>query len=126
MIYRNPLQRLYNASIYSLNGLAYALKNEQAFRYEFIVFCVLCIILCFVPIDLMSCLFLAAMWLIVMALELVNSAAEKAFDLIDKNFRPEIKAGKDMLSAAIFIMTCLNIFIWLIFIFIWLKNYFAV
>ena len=126
MIYRNPLQRLYNASIYSLNGLAYALKNEQAFRYEFIVFCVLCIILCFVPIDLMSCLFLAAMWLIVMALELVNSAAEKAFDLIDKNFRPEIKAGKDMLSAAIFIMICLNIFIWLIFIFVWIKNYFAV
>lgn len=114
MIYRNPLQRLYNASIYSISGLAYALKNEQAFRYEFIVFCVLAIILCFMPIDLMSCLFLAAMWVIVMALELMNSAAEKAFDLIDKNFRPEIKAGKDMLSAAIFIMICFNIFSWLV------------
>lgn len=52
------------------------------------------------------------MWIVLMALELVNSATEKAFDLIDENFRPEIKAGKDMLSAAIFLMVCLNIFLW--------------
>ncbi len=126
MIYRNPLKRLYHASIYSISGLAYALKNEQAFRYEFVVFCVLCIILCLVPIDLINSLFFAAMWFIVMALELVNSAAEKAFDLIDKNFRPEIKAGKDMLSAAIFIMICFNIFSWLIYIFFFINNYFAI
>ena len=118
MIYRNPLQRLYHASVYSLNGLYYALKNEQAFRYEVYVFCVLCVILCIVPLSLMRCLFLAGMWLLVMAVELINSAAEKAFDLIDKNFRPEIKAGKDMLSAAIFIMICFNIILWAVMILI--------
>ena len=55
--------------------------------------------------------------MIVMALELVNSAVEKAFDLIDKSFRPEIKAGKDMLSGAVFIMISMNIILWLIEIF---------
>lgn len=112
MIYRNPLKRICNASAYSINGLRNALKNEQAFRYETVVFCVLCMVLCIVPLSLMRCLFLAGMWVIVMVLELVNSATEKAFDLIDKNFRPEIKAGKDMLSAAVFIMICFNIFLW--------------
>ena len=112
MIYRNPLQRFYNASVYSINGLCHALKNEQAFRYEAVTFCVLCLVLCAAPLPLMQGLFLAGMWIVVMALELVNSAAEKAFDLIDKNFRPEIKAGKDMLSASIFIMVCFNIFLW--------------
>ena len=114
MIYRNPLQRLYNASIYSLSGLCYALKNEQAFRYEVIVLCVLCAVLFFVPVSLMRRLFLVSMWLLVMSAELINSAAEKAFDLIDKNFRPEIKAGKDMLSAAIFILVCFNVILWVV------------
>lgn len=104
--------RLYHASRYSLSGLYHALKHEQAFRYEAIVFCVLCAVILIMRISVMRSLFLSGMWLIVMALELINSAAEKAFDLIDKNFRPEIKAGKDMLSAAIFIMICFNIFLW--------------
>lgn len=112
MIYRNPLKRLYNASVYSLEGLSYALKNEQAFRYEMMTFCVMCAILCVVPVKFMSKLFLVFMWLVVMALELVNSAVEKAFDLIDSSIRPEIKAGKDMLSAAVFMMVCMNICAW--------------
>ncbi len=52
---------------------------------------------------------LSGAWLIVMCLELINSSVEKAFDLIDKNFRDEIKAGKDMLSSAIFFAICFNI-----------------
>ncbi len=112
MIYRNPFKRLYNASAYSISGLIHALRNEQAFRYEAVVFCALCLILLIVPLTVMRRVFLAGMWVLTMALELVNSAAEKAFDLIDKNFRPEIKAGKDMLSASIFIMVCFNIFLW--------------
>ena len=114
MTYNNPLKRLYNASIYSLEGLAHALKNEQAFIYEFIVFMILCAVLIFIPvkIELMHSLFMLAMWLAVMALELVNSAVEKVFDLIDEHYRPEIKAGKDMLSSAVFITVCFNIFMW--------------
>ena len=112
MIYRNPLHRLYHASVYSINGLYHAIKHEQAFRYEAIVFCALCIILFIVRMSLMRSFFLMGMWLLVMAAELINSAAEKAFDLIDKNFRPEIKAGKDMLSAAIFILVCFNVILW--------------
>ena len=117
MRYRNPFSRLLNASRYSLEGLFYALKNEQAFQYEFVVLVCACIVLCFVPFSLTQKIFALFAWLVVMALELVNSACEKAFDLIDKNFRPEIKAGKDMLSAAIFIMVCFNIFLWAVLIF---------
>ena len=113
MRYRNPLKRLINASKYSLEGLYYALKNEQAFQYEFSVFVVLILILFLVPLNFERKIFLAAMWLTVMAFELVNSAVEKTFDLIDKNFRAEIKAGKDMLSAAVFVMVGFNIFLWL-------------
>ena len=114
MIYRNPLQRLFSASKYSLQGLAYALKNEQAFRYEAVVFGVIVVLLWVMPLTLWQRLVLAAMWLVVMALELVNSAVEKAFDLITEDFSPTIKAGKDMLSASVFIMVCMNILCWFV------------
>ena len=112
MRYSNPFHRIINASRYSLNGLYYALKNEQAFQYEAVVLIVLCIILFIISLPLMYKLYLVFIWLIVMALELVNSSVEKAFDLIDEHYRPEIKAGKDMLSSAVFIMICFNIFSW--------------
>ena len=106
------MKRLYNASAYSVSGLIHALKHEQAFRYEAVVFAALCVILCVIPLGLWRKIFLAGMWVVVMALELVNSAVERAFDLIDESFRPEIKAGKDMLSASIFIMVCFNVLMW--------------
>ena len=113
MYYSNPFHRIINASRYSLQGLYHALKNEQAFRYEAFVFCVLCMILCFIPLGLLQKLLIAGMWIAVMCLELINSAVEEAFNLIDKNYRPEIKSGKDMLSAAVFLMVCMNIVVWL-------------
>ena len=116
MIYRNPFKRIFHAAIYSINGLIFALTHEQAFRYEF---CVLVAILAFVMIfavELVWAVIFVAAWLLVMCFELVNSAVEKAFDLIDENFRPEIKAGKDMLSAAVFVVIFLNVILWLIFV----------
>ena len=104
--------RIFKASIYSLNGLSFALKNEQAFRYEAVTFIAICCLLFVVPFSLMHKIFLAAMWVIVMAFELVNSSVEKAFDLIDTKHRPEIKAGKDMLSAAVFLMIAVNVIAW--------------
>ena len=64
-------------------------------------------------------LFIIAFFLVIMVLNnmIAYDKLSKAFDLIDKNFRPEIKAGKDMSSAAIFLAVSFNIFLWLILIF---------
>ena len=117
MKYSNPFSRLFNASRYSLGGLRYALMNEQAFQYECVVFVIILAVISFEPLSAELKIFLIFAWLIVMCLELINSAVEKAFDLIDKNFRTEIKAGKDMLSAAVFIMVCFNIAAWILIFF---------
>lgn len=118
MRYNNPFLRLFNASRYSASGLLYAVKNEQAFQYECIVFVIILVALIFISLPLEFKIILIFLWLIVMCLELINSAVEKAFDLIDENFRPEIKAGKDMLSAAVFLAVCFNIGVWTLVIFL--------
>ena len=114
MQYSNPMQRIINASKYSLEGLNYALYHEQAFRYEAVILVVMCIALTILHLPLLWSVCLATAWLIVMCFELVNSAIEKAFDLITQEYSPLVKAGKDMLSASIFLMICVNIILWVI------------
>ena len=107
--------RLYRATCHSLNGLACALKGEQAFGLETAVFVVLAIVLWMVRLPVIQSVLLIGAWLSVMALELINSAVEQAFDLIDKDFNPHIKAGKDMLSAAVFLSILFNMLLWVAF-----------
>ena len=107
---RRIFDHLYHALWYSLEGLVYAVRHEAPFQYECVVFLGICLFLPFsTPVWGVA---LMGAWLCVMALELINSAVEKAFDLIDSHFRPEIKTGKDMLSAAVFLMICFNIVLW--------------
>lgn len=117
MKYKTPFERIFKASVYSLRGLYFALKKEQAFRYEFIILLIILLTGFLLKLSVVKFLVLTGAWLVVMCFELVNSAVERAFDLIDKNFRPEIMEGKDMLSSAVFISVCFNIILWGAFLF---------
>lgn len=111
------LQHLFRAALYSLAGLRRAWTAEQAFRHE--------VLLC--PVILLLLLVLrpgpgwaaAAVfgWLLVMALELLNSAVEEAFNLISPDYNEHVKYGKDMASAAIFLALAGNGVLWLCMLF---------
>ncbi|MDR1049436.1 MAG: diacylglycerol kinase [Synergistaceae bacterium] len=108
----DPLSRLCRATRFSLNGLFRALKEEQAFEYEAVVLAVLFAAVLWARLSPPEALALIGGWLAVMALELVNSAVERAFDLISEERNPKIGTGKDMLSAAIFLAILFNIALW--------------
>lgn len=111
-----PWRRLYKATSYSLSGLWIALRQEQAFEYEAAVLLLICVLALWLRLPLPRVLVLVGCWTAVMALELINSAVERAFDLIDKNYSLEIKAGKDMLSAAVFLAIAFNVVLWTVLI----------
>ncbi|MDR1620930.1 MAG: diacylglycerol kinase [Synergistaceae bacterium] len=108
----NPAARLYRGTRHSLSGLFCAFKQEQAFEFEAVVLALLFAVLLWAKISLLRSVALIGAWLAVMALELVNSAVERAFDLIDKEYNSQIKAGKDMLSAAVFLAILFNALLW--------------
>ncbi|MDR3264745.1 MAG: diacylglycerol kinase [Synergistaceae bacterium] len=110
--------RLYNATRYSLNGLICAFRQEQAFEYETVVLVVLLAVVLWARMSFLSSLAVIGAWLLVMALELVNGAVERAFNLISRQIDPEIKAGKDMLSAAVFLAIAFNVALWIAFLLI--------
>lgn len=112
MRYRTPWGRICQAAVYSLKGLRTALRQEQAFEYELVVLLLIGAVSLSAALPWTEVLTLAGCWLAVMAFELVNSAVERAFDLIDRNRRKEIGEGKDMLSAAVFLMVSFNVALW--------------
>ena len=101
------------ALIYSLAGLRRAWSNEQAFRHEVLLLPVMVVLLAFLRPGAAWTAGLIAAWLFVLALELLNSAIEEAFNLISPDYNIHVKFGKDMASAAIFVSLLANGVLWL-------------
>jgi diacylglycerol kinase (ATP) len=109
----NDVHHLIDAARYSLQGLARAWEEETAFRHEVVVLALLCLLLLITETSPGLMLLAIGGWLFVMALELLNSAVENAFNIVSEEQNDRIKAGKYMASAAIFLGIVANAGIWL-------------
>jgi diacylglycerol kinase (ATP) len=98
---KTGLRRLINAARYSLSGLAEAARHEDAFRQELILAAVL------VPLGLwlgaggIERALLVGSVLMVLVVELLNSAVEATVDRISLEDHRLAKRAKDIGSAAV-------------------------
>jgi len=105
---RTGLRRLINATRYSLAGLAAALRHEDAFRQEVMLAAIL------VPTGAMlgrtgiERALLVGSVLLVLVVELLNSAIEAAVDRVSLEDHPLAKRAKDLGSAAV-MLALLNV-----------------
>ncbi len=109
----NHFVRLYKASGYSIAGLKSTFKYEQAFRLEIylsFILIPLAIWLANTPIELVL---LVGSWVLVMIVELLNSAIEATVDRIGAEMHELSGRAKDIGSAAVMISVFLSLFIWL-------------
>ena len=105
------IRHLSGALRHSIAGLRRAC-GEQAFKHELLVFVgVLALLACIRPGAVWTAALICG-WLLVMVVELLNSAIEEAFDLASPEFNIHVKYGKDMASAAIFVALLLNAVLW--------------
>ena len=115
-------RKLYTATKYSSQGLAYAIENELAFRLE--IFCAaiaipVALYLGSSPVE--KSLMIGAV-ILVMILEIVNSAIEAVVDRIGKEFHNLSMHAKDLGSAAVFV-GCINVLVvWGIILYPRVKN----
>lgn len=106
------LRRIWNAGLYSLAGIRAAWKNEAAFRQEIF----LCLVL--VPgafwygSNTIERVLLIGSCLLVLIVELLNSAVESAIDRIGEDRHTLSGRAKDMGSAAVLIALLLVIMTW--------------
>lgn len=109
-IHKNTgIKRVFKAFFYSIEGLASSMKHEAAFRQEVLLAAVLIPASFLLHVPLAQHLVLVASVLLVLIVELLNSAVEAVVDDISLRNRPLAKRAKDMGSAAVLIslLNCL-------------------
>ena len=108
------MDRILQATINTLSGLRSALHSEAAFRQE-LVLLVLAVPAAFlVATDNWRRLFLVASILLVLVVELLNTAIEKLADRVTRDRDPAIGRVKDMGSAAVGLALVLAGLAWLL------------
>lgn len=109
-----PKYHLFKNTKYALDGLIHALKTESSFRLE--LFCAIFIIAMIIYIDtsITNKLILFVTGILVLIVELVNSAIENVVDLVTKEIEPLAKSAKDLGSTAVMFSIILHICCWIV------------
>ncbi|WP_058969695.1 diacylglycerol kinase [Type-D symbiont of Plautia stali] len=106
-------QRIVNAAGYSWQGLRAAWQNEAAFRQETIAAVIAVIVACWLDIDAISRVLMIGSVVLVIIIEIMNSAIEAVVDRIGEERHPLAGRAKDMGSAAVLLAILLALFVWI-------------
>lgn len=109
---KTGLRRILNAFLYSLDGLRAAYRHEDAFRQEVLLAALLLPAAFFVPATGPGRALLVASVLLVLVVELLNSAVEATVDRISLEDHRLAKRAKDIGSAAVLISLLNVVAVW--------------
>ena len=109
---KSGLRRLINACGYSKDGFIAAYRHEEAFRQEFWLLILAVIIACILPITLMQAVLIVSAHLLLLIVEILNSAVEAVVDRIGPEIHPLSKRAKDMGSCAVTLTIVLCLIVW--------------
>jgi diacylglycerol kinase (ATP) len=107
------LLRIWRATINSRNGLVFAIRSEQAIREELVALVISLPMAWLCGATLMRRVELVAMVLLVLVVELLNTAIEKLADRLTTDHDPQIGRVKDLGSAAVGVALVVGALFWL-------------
>ena len=105
--------RIIKAAGYSWQGLRAAWQHEAAFRQEAIAALVAVAIACWLDVDVITRMLLIGSVVLVVIVEILNSAIEAVVDRIGQERHPLAGRAKDMGSAAVLLAILLALFVWI-------------
>lgn len=111
-IIANELKRLNNATRFSMQGFRAAWEGEAAFRFEVLLACVMLPLAVLLDFTSMERIALVGTVLLVLIVELLNSAVEAVVDRVGSEMHPLSGRAKDLGSAAVFVALLLTVFTW--------------
>lgn len=109
---KGGLGRLFNALRYSLQGLCAACRHEAAFRQELLLTVVLVPVAFWLSRSLGELLLLLGTLVLLLVVELLNSALEALADAITLDHHPLIGRAKDLGSAAVMLTLVFGAVVW--------------
>jgi diacylglycerol kinase (ATP) len=106
-------RRMVQTLCYSVRGFKFAFQHEEAFRVELLALGVLVPLALWLGDSALDRVLLIAPCLMVLIMELFNSAVEAVVDLCSPEQHPLAAAAKDMGSAAVLVSLCFVPLTWL-------------
>jgi diacylglycerol kinase (ATP) len=107
------LLRFWRATVNSRNGMAFAIRSEQAIREELVALVLSLPLAWMIGVTLMRSVELVCTVVLVMVVELLNTAIEKLADRLTTNHDPQIGRVKDLGSAAVGVALLMSGLFWL-------------
>ena len=114
---KTGVRRLWNALGYSLQGMASAFRHEDAFRQECLLAAFLIPAALLIPVGGAERALMIASVLLVLIVELLNSAVEAAVDRISLENHLLAKRAKDIGSDAVFLSLINVAAVWMLILF---------
>ncbi len=111
---KTGVKRIFNAFHYSVDGLKAAYRHEDAFRQGVLLAAILIPLALYLEPGMIGRALMISSVLLVLMVELLNSALEAAVDRISLENHYLIKRAKDMGSAAVLIALVNVAVIWLL------------
>jgi diacylglycerol kinase (ATP) len=114
---KTGLRRVWNALFYSFDGFRAAYRHEDAFRQEVVLAALLIPVALFLPASGLGKALMIASVLLVLVVELLNSAVEATVDRISLENHQLAKRAKDIGSAAVFVSLMNVVVVWALVLF---------
>lgn len=109
---KSGIKRVLCAFVYSITGLRVAVKTEKAFLQELLLFVPATVLALCLPISGLEKYLLIASMMLVLVVELINSAIEAVVDRISLEINPLSKNAKDFGSAAVLLALLMSAGMW--------------
>lgn len=109
---KSGLKRIFSAFFYSIDGFKSAWRNEHAFRQELVLVVLGIIIALALPVSAFEKLMMIAVLLLILVVELINSAIEAVVDRVSLERHSLSKNAKDFGSAAVLLTFVIAVATW--------------
>ena len=96
---------------HALDGIEYAVNHERNFKIEILMGICASILGFILNINIMEWTIIVLVIAMVLCLELINTAIERAVDLTTKEYRELAKAAKDVSAGAVLVMSMFSVII---------------
>lgn len=110
--HRPGITHAWRATGVALQGLRAAWQHEDAFRQEIVIAAIAIPTALLLPVTALGKVLMISSILLVLVVELVNSALEAAVDYISLDRHPLAKRAKDIASAAVFLSIVNAVTVW--------------
>ncbi|MDY7537780.1 diacylglycerol kinase [Undibacterium sp. RTI2.1] len=109
---KSGLKRIFSAFFYSIDGFKSAWKNEHAFRQELVLVVIGIVVALALPVSSFEKLMMIASLLLILVVELINSAIEAVVDRVSLERHTLSKNAKDFGSAAVLLTFLISVGTW--------------